>query len=110
MKKLETNSEKKSKSSLVVAKVIAVAVFCMVVLLLCSEMLAVAMYGIPLLLVEIAKVQGVGQGADWIIGCTLWFFPSLFMVLMLVAGHIALAKVCLKKLWTWVSGVLRKSV
>lgn len=98
-----------SKGALIAAKVIAVSGFCLGVLFLLSEVLAFCMYGIPLLVVEIAKVQGVGTGADWVIGGTLWFLPSLFLVLVLALAHWALLKACIGRMFRWMVGVLKKS-
>lgn len=107
---LKTKLMPKSKSALIVAKVIAVAVVCMGLLLLASEVLAVCMYAIPLMVVQIAKVQGVAVGADWVIGGTLWFFPSLFLVLVLGLAQWAFVKWSVTKMFHWVKHVLRQSM
>lgn len=111
MKNLKTmNTTKKSQSALVVAKVLALVAFGVVMLLLASEVMAVCTYGIPLLVVQIAQMQGVGTGADWVIGGTLWFFPSLFLVLMIAWAHTILIRKIMGRMWKFVCRVMKKSV
>lgn len=102
---------KKSKIStkLIAAKVIAVTVFIVVMFTLLTEVLSVAMYGIPYLSTEIARNVGVGTGADWVGGSILWFLPSMFLTIILAILHVSLIKVVVKKMWRWMIGVMRKS-
>ena len=100
---------KNNKIALIVAKILAVCAFCAVFLLLIAEVMSMCMYGIPLLTVQIARLQGVGAGADWVIGGTLWLLPALFLVLILSWVHIVMIRKITMRMWHFMLRVLRKS-
>lgn len=98
-----------SATRLIVAKLIALIVFGFVLLFLMTEVCTFGMYGLPYLSTEIARNVGVQSGADWVIGCILWGFPTLFLTIVLALCHFYLIKMIIGKLWRWLVAVMRKS-
>lgn len=105
--------EKKNGSlaRLIVAKVIAVAIFCIVCLLLFSEVASVATTGIPYLSTYIMDIFG----SETVLSSTAtlyiyWLLPMFFIVILLALVHYAFIKAILKKLWHWMINVMRKNV
>ena len=112
MKKIEKKEKKlhiPTTSQLIVAKVIAVAGFLLVGLGVLSEVMVVGMYGLPLLAVQLAQLNGVHSGADWVIGGTLWALPMLFFTILLAWVHIVFVKTVFSKMFRWMKGVLSKT-
>lgn len=106
----EQKEIKGSLSRLIVAKIIALSVFIVVMILVISEVMGFAMYGIPYLFTEIARNVGVTSGADWVVGGILWAFPCLFLTIFLALLHYAVLKKIVVKLWRWMVAVMKKSV
>lgn len=102
--------EKGSASRLIVAKLIALFSFGFVMLFLMTEVCTMGMYGLPYLTTEIARNVGVQSGSDWVVGSILWWFPSLFLTIILAVFHVYLIKAVVKKMWKWLVSVMRKSV
>lgn len=108
----KTNGDKKKlklDSKLIVAKVIAFAVFLVVMLLLFTEVVSMTIYGVPYISTEIARNFGVQTGADWVAGSILWFLPSVFIVIILAQVHFYVIKVIVKKMWRWMTSVMKQS-
>lgn len=110
MKKVETNTSKKSVTRLWIAKLIALLTFGFVLMFVMTEVCTFGMYGIPYLSTEIARNVGVQAGADWVVGCILWGFPTLFLTIVLALVHFYLVKLIMGKMWRWLMAVMRKSV
>ena len=98
-----------TKSQLIVAKIIAVAAFLVVGLFVVSEVMAVGTYGLPLIAVQMAQLNGVKSGADWVIGGTLWALPMLFFTILLAWVHIVFIKGVFAKMYRWMKNVLKKT-
>ena len=111
MKMSQKNKEVRptTKSQLIVAKIIAVAAFLVVGLFVVSEVMAVGTYGLPLIAVQMARLNGVKSGADWVIGGTLWALPMLFFTILLAWVHIVFIKGVFTKMYRWVKNVLKKT-
>lgn len=99
-----------SQSRLIVAKLISLLSFGFVLLFLLTEVCTFAMYGLPYLSTEIARNVGVQSGADWVVGCILWGFPTLFLTIVLALLHVYLVRMILGKVWRWMVAVMKKSV
>lgn len=96
-------------SHLVVAKVLALAAFCVVILFFLVEVFSIAVYGLPLLLTEVAKYNGVKTGADWVLGMILWGFPSLFLTLLVTGLHWVMLRAVFGRMGRWVVRVLKQT-
>ena len=110
MKKLVNQAtESKPMVSLILAKIIALSVFCLVCLIMISEVFSFGSWGLPLLLTYVANGVGVTKGADWVIGGILWAFPSLFFTIVFALLHFYGWKAVLKRLWKWMIFIMKKS-
>lgn len=109
MKRIGNSTDgSKSMTSLILAKIIALSVCFILVILAVSEIFAFGGYALPLLLTYLANNVGVTKGADWVIGGILWAFPSLFVTIILSLLHFYFWKMIFVKVWRWMIVIMKK--